>query len=825
MARRSTPPPRTPGTSPTPATPAATTPAIAPQIPQTGPLGTGIATAAAARADAAGVTPFEERGVVGTPIISGFVNELGEYNSRLYGLTAIETYEKMRRGDTQVAATLAAIKLPIRSGDGAIEPAGTTALDKEIAKFVEDNLFHGLEYTGSAGQLVSQSWDEVMKNALLMVDFGCAAHEDVYTIDGDYIRLKKMAPRLPLTFYRFLVEDDGETLIELQQYGYRGNTFMVVGVPAWKLGLFVYDQEGANFYGRSALRAAYKHWYIKEALYKIDAIACERNGLGVPWIGHTSDTAAPLSAEDKETAFKFVTALAAHESSGIYTPPGLQFELVAVKGQVRNVHDSIRHHNEQISKTTLAMFMDQGQAAQGNRALGVSMQDFFFVAAQALADQIARTITHSTIRRLVDFNYPGVTSMTGSRAKSLPSGRAPKASGYPVLRAPQVKYIKLDQVVDALGKLALATIDVVHPDDDLEDWLRREMRLPKAKQPRTRYAPTSIRVQDQTEGGELPGIGGKEPPSPQPVTSQTAAAQAAAAGQQAKKVAASEGASRDVLGIDLTAIGEGFVLAPGVKLAREPRGVELSMALSEITHTLDSHKSKVAAVLRKAKPAVIAEALHKAIAAPIGRAHQVSVPVDPKLVEDLTEALRPTKADGHRQVYAERNKQRAGQPPKNPTTGKILGAEGDEGDDDLKLYAQAAASEFYNNLTQRAVNRAIDFKKNPGDASKGQAIVDAQDEMQDAKDGWIDRVAGEATNEAFNAGRGAAFAALRNEIAKYLYSAILDIHTCGECSAADGKTAANEGQLPDVPNPDCEGGDQCRCVHVAVFGDESPSGA
>ena len=70
-------------------------------------------------------------GIAGTPIVSGFLEDLGEYNAELAGRNAISTYEKMRRGDAQVRATLAACKLPVLSakwdvtaGDVGAAPSG-----------------------------------------------------------------------------------------------------------------------------------------------------------------------------------------------------------------------------------------------------------------------------------------------------------------------------------------------------------------------------------------------------------------------------------------------------------------------------------------------------------------------------------------------------------------------------------------------------------------------------------------------------------------------------------------------------------------------------
>ena len=131
-----------------------------------------------------------------------------------------------------------------------------------------------------------------------MLDFGCAVHEDVYELIGNRIRLKKLAPRLPITFYRWLTDEAGEDLAAIEQMGYRGSQYVVTQIPASKIALFAFNQEGQNFTGLSVMRPMYQHWFIKSNLYRVDAIACERNGMGVPVI-----TMGPNpKKEDKETA-------------------------------------------------------------------------------------------------------------------------------------------------------------------------------------------------------------------------------------------------------------------------------------------------------------------------------------------------------------------------------------------------------------------------------------------------------------------------------------------------------------------------------------------
>ncbi len=362
-------------------------------------------------------------GVSGTPITSGFLVDLGEYNPDLMGRNAIPIYEQMRRSDAQVRATLWACKLPILSAKWEIVPAeisnlksqiakigshgagrATQSKAKEIAEFVRGNLFNGLEFQSPAGGWISQSWQSVIANALLMLDFGCAVHEDVWRVDGERILLRALPSRLPITFYRWHTEADGETLTALEQYGYRGQQFLNVLLPADKMARFTYQQEGANFWGIALQRAMYPHWYIKSKLYRLDAIANERNSLGVPVFRLSPG----FSAEDKAAAYSFVTQLAAHEATGLVEPPGephAGLRIAGYEGNLRDLMPSIQHHNEMISRAALNTFMDLGQSAHGSRALGATATDFFMLGLQSLAEQIALEITQSSIRRLVCMNF------------------------------------------------------------------------------------------------------------------------------------------------------------------------------------------------------------------------------------------------------------------------------------------------------------------------------------------------------------------------------------------------------------------------------------
>lgn len=786
-----------------------------------GPIETGIvqpqvkaAAAAPRKAD------LNEYGASGTPIFGGFLRERGEYNADLIGLDAVYTYEKMRRSDAQVAATLSAIKLPILAAQWDVTvPDDASDVEKEAAEFARECLFSDIDFNA------------VLRNALLMLDFGFACHEQVWEVVGNRVRLKKLAPRLPITAYRWLTDETGEGLAALEQMGYRGDQYLVAQVPANKMDLFTMHQEGANYTGLSLMRAMYQHWYIKSNLYKVDAIACERNGMGVPVITMGRDA----KTEDRLTAQAWIESLVTHQKTGLLLPPEWTFKLEGVTGQVRDCKDSIAHHNAMISMVGLTAFLQLGQGSRGgSRSLGDTLADFFYMSLQSVTEQISRVLSLGTVKRLVDFNFAGIEH-------------------YPVIKAQQILTVKFDAIVTALSQLALA--GVIEPDDTLESWMREKMAAPPVDKATVRPVPggkggaggvtpeapggaaganagapkkRSGEAKDNADGTVdvgAPADGGEGGVEAESGVAQPTAAEVNAAamvirqamgeferrgrptaGRQAKACPTLR--AMDVSAVHVEGMG-------GLKLKRQPRGAEIHLALHDIASTLDKGRDDVAAALRAARPRIQAELIHKVINRPVGQMHRATVDADAKLVAQVAGLLGGVSDFGHDQVRKERAKQRAGAPAPDAATVRMADA---RTKDPIGLYADGVVSQFTNTLGARATNAAIDRKRKGG--TDGEVIQGVQQDLDGQSDKWIDSVAAKGANEAFGEGRSAGFAEYADEIDHYIYSALLDLNTCGNCAAADGAEGDSEGDVPDVPNPDCDGGDLCRCVVVAVFKDE-----
>lgn len=447
---------------------------------------------------------FLEAGVPGTGIFSGFISSstTGEFNPDMFGWNAMHVYEQMRRTDADVAVALFAMKLPMFSVTpeiipGETEGGGNGNLANELAQFVREIIFGGLERENPVfpNTWVTQPFDEVKENGFLMLDFGCAAHENLWRVDGKYIRPRYLAPRLPHTFYRFWTAEDGETLTGLEQLGYRRERYVSTTIPANNLCMYVNRKEGSNFFGISALRAAYQHWYTKSHFYRIDAIAMERNGMGIPWIKFP----AGAKVEDIPKAQAWVEQMAVSERTGLALPDGYEFEIAGLKGRLRDPINSIKHHSQEIVRSVMAMFVALGTTETGSRALANTLLDLFRQSLQHYAGVFCSAFNNQTIRPLVDLNY---SPRNGHR---LP---------YPKLEFPSIVVIDPVETSEVLSRLGNSQVDLIRPSVELERAVLQKFGLPMGAA-RTKFAPTmtQVRIMAQPAGEETVGeIGRSQAP-------------------------------------------------------------------------------------------------------------------------------------------------------------------------------------------------------------------------------------------------------------------------------------------------------------------------
>ncbi|MEU2203576.1 DUF935 family protein [Microbacterium oleivorans] len=382
----------------------------------------------------------KEQGTSGVAIQGGQIL-YEDYNPQLSGKTAIKIYEQMRRSDATVNAALEAIKLPIQSADFTVDPASDDERDIEVANFVYDCLHHVID------------WDKYLTEALTFLDFGYCVHEMVFEpreINGQTrIALVKLGYRKQTTIQSWETEDHQPGITQLDQFGKSHS------IPEVKLVRLTRKQEGDNYQGISILRSAYRHWYIKDKLYKIDAVGHERHALGV------LDITVPKGAskDDKARMRKLARSLRANQEMYLEHPEGWNVQFLDNKANtLRDIAPSINHHDRQIMKNVLAQFLEIGSSgSSGTRNVSEDQSRLFQMSVDSVAKQIVTALQNTVVRALVDLNYTD--------------------REYPTLRVGSTADDDVPMISEAVNKFV--TAGVLHPTKGDENSIRRLVSLPE----------------------------------------------------------------------------------------------------------------------------------------------------------------------------------------------------------------------------------------------------------------------------------------------------------------------------------------------------------
>jgi len=392
------------------------------------------------------VSVGKELGGTGSAIFNGSLGE-DDYNNdwdsaKRYGLA-----DKMRLGDGQVRAGLSVIKLPLLSATWHIEPADDSPLQKQMSEELEANLIGG-------GMTVS--WQDTLRHILLMEDYGSMPFEIVWEIRNGKVRIHKLAPRMPKTVTKWKLDEHGGFAGIEQTVTKNDGGLNVIDIEPEKMLVFVNEREGSNYRGISILRPAYKHWYMKDRFYIIDAITQEKRGLGID-VAHLNEK--DVSASRRRQAEQALMSVRSHEKNFMVEPDWMTYRVEGVgRGATRDALPSIEHHDLRILRSMLAEFI----AAQGGElALGGSVESnssFFLMALGAIGFNIEDTVSRYLIPRWVIANYG-------------------KQEQYPRLKHSRLD--TRDNAALATSVAALVTAGLITPDTELEAMLREVFELPE----------------------------------------------------------------------------------------------------------------------------------------------------------------------------------------------------------------------------------------------------------------------------------------------------------------------------------------------------------
>ena len=406
-----------------------------------GPLQFGLA-----RAPKAGTKSprLDEMGATGSQIFGGILSQ-ADYNNIFSGPTSYDEYDKMRN-DGQVRSALTAVKLPLMNADWYIERASDKPQDREIAERMHDALMHKM----------TVSWRTVLWHILLHLDYGVMPLEEVWELRDGLVMPRKLAPRMPKTILRWRVDEKGG-LAGIEQQASTPRGFQTVVIPIEKLVVFVNELEGSNWKGRSLLRSAYKHWFYKDNLYRVQAIALEKRSLGVDVGKLMGDK---ISEEGKKEAEAALMTLHAHEKQFLVEVEG-QFEYRLETGQrgggLADPLPAIEHHDLRIVRSVLAEFLAMGSGSTGSLAMHKDKSAFLMMALGGIANTITDTLDAHFLRRWVDYNWT--------------------VDEYPVVRYSRLEVRDLVTYADAVEKLGKA--GALTMDESVEKESRSLLDVPQ----------------------------------------------------------------------------------------------------------------------------------------------------------------------------------------------------------------------------------------------------------------------------------------------------------------------------------------------------------
>jgi hypothetical protein len=371
---------------------------------------------------------------------------------------SVQTCDQMRP-DSQVSAVMRAVIWPLLNAQWHLDATGCR---DEVAQHVSEDMdlpLLGQERPRPVRTKGRFSWIAHVADALLMLWYGHMPFEQVYQIEErngrEYARLRKLAPRMPLTISKINVADDGG-LVSIEQYRRGSLSGAVIGdpivIPIDRLVWYVHGKEGALWQGRSLLRSAYGDWLLKDRLKRVNAMTIERNGMGIPVV-----EAGPGSiSTDVDRAQELASRARAGESAGVGMPNGMKLTFKGVEGTLPDAIPSMRYHDEAIARSLLVQFLQLGQTHTGSRSVGQTFMDFFKLFEASIGKLIADTATQHIAEDIVDLNW----------GEEEPAPRV------------VVSQIDVDAMASAEDLARLLDAGALRPDDKLEGHLRERFQLP-----------------------------------------------------------------------------------------------------------------------------------------------------------------------------------------------------------------------------------------------------------------------------------------------------------------------------------------------------------
>lgn len=372
--------------------------------------------------DPAKIRPGATSGVDGDSWYKDVYQGGWDENPELAGRMKYLVYEEMRH-DPAIRSALWMYKLPIRSATWSFEPPPEPTPMEELATEACRWQF-GVE--GFDGEMV-QSWDQSLHQALLYLDWGSMGEEIVW---GDMARfvpkrgkpeidpvtgveieapepeplalrtIARLAPRAPAT-----INDVDLDRATGQIKRVRQDVPDADWIPGEKLVWYALEREGASIFGTSMLRPMYGAWKLKKGLLVSSAIAWDRWASGIPIVRYPQGGGPIKEARAEQLG----AHLRVHERAyaTLEGTKEMGWDVEMLTETVQDATPMLRYYDEQIAMAAQQMMKMLGGTPYGSRAGAEVVADPYYLAAVAIAHEIANERRAQVVDRFVRVNFPG----------------------------------------------------------------------------------------------------------------------------------------------------------------------------------------------------------------------------------------------------------------------------------------------------------------------------------------------------------------------------------------------------------------------------------
>jgi len=781
-----------------------------------------------------------DAGYVGVPLIGGTIDL--DHNRNLDShdwrgsYDEIGIVDQMVREDPVAQAIRLAWTLPLLSVQWSVQPASDDPKSIEIAEFVQNCLFEHMR----------GGWATFLEQAVQFTWRGLSAFEIVARYDKELgaTVIDRLAPRLPWTILEWQQYPDG-------RYGFtqcpnpadppKGKRVRVeqdgATLPPDKLLLFRFQPEGDNPEPMGVLRPAYSSWRQRRTYLILEATGYERSAYGIP----TCTVEPGANPGDVEQVNIILRELRAGIRAFAMFPKGFTLEWTECPMKADAIREARKAAGQDMARAALCQFLFTGESA-GAYSLIQGQLDHYTMALQHAANAIATTMSqgpHAIIKRLVNWNYTGVTE-------------------YPYVQAGEIRVGDPKQLVEAVKTAVDA--GVVTPDDQIEAKIRDVLSLPQ----RVDNAARPIDVDPSVGPGQNAPVqpGDDEPdegsPSDDPIPEGGEPSASSRGEEQARREEETLHEHGEDCGCRPVSLAEGRVemdvYTEGPR-GREVRAAERSVRFSEVSGVKDQANEAMAETITDWRNSVIPDYVQRlANFRTVDEMLQVEVPRTRELEASLIDELREVYNDGKESIDREierqekdpnlrseieiqevRPRQEGGQvdlfePPfalarrgarKKVKAPKPLPGEPENIIDEIspeeaiRSTAASAAREAAERVQRVAINQ-VQSSGVGGMPPSASVLVEAVGTALFGMSVGTDyRAAQMVSNLTYGLGRAQELRA--SPVRRYLYSNLAESQSCGPCEERDGDMfGADQFVAYSTPAGWCVAGPMCNCLIIGL---------